>query len=169
MDKKILDKAIRNAIKLGDKNEVVNLIEDNPLSLYTCTPFGTWLHVAAAHGKLEIIKYLVEIGIDINIRSGTFCTNALERAATKGHLSIVKYLISKNIVIDTSEPDRNPLFAAIYGGHLDTIKFLVEHVDISIKYSGENMKDIDAYTFAIERGQTEVAEHLKTLLNEKNT
>lgn len=38
---------------------------------------------------------------------------------------------------------------------------LVEkRVDISIKYSGSSMKDMDAYAFAMERGETAIAEYL---------
>ncbi|KMN45578.1 ankyrin repeat domain-containing protein [Bacillus sp. LK2] len=168
MDEKILNKAIRNAIKIGDINEVKRLIGDNPESLHSMTPFGTWLHVAAAHGHLEIVEYLINAGIDINAQGGTFSTNALERATTKGHLEIAEYLISRNVGIDISEPDRNPLFAAIYGGHLEIVKLLVENnIDISIKYSGDTMKDMGAYEFAIERGQTEIAEYLKRKMDEK--
>ena len=48
------------------------------------------------------------------------------------------------------------------------VKLLVEnHINISITYSGENMKEMDAYEFAIERGQIEIAEYLKRRLNEK--
>ncbi|PEM68441.1 hypothetical protein CN613_14910 [Bacillus pseudomycoides] len=123
---------------------------------------------AATHGYIEIIEYLIHAGIDIHAQGGTFSTNALERAATKGHLEIAEYLINHNIEIDTSEPDRNPLFAAIYGGHFEIVKLLVEYnIDISIKYSGDNMKDMDAYAFAIERGQTEIAEYLKRKMDEK--
>ncbi|CAK6477540.1 hypothetical protein MHB45_18630 [Peribacillus sp. FSL K6-5616] len=43
MDEKSLNKTIRNAIKLGDINEVKRLIGDNPETLHTMTPFGTWL------------------------------------------------------------------------------------------------------------------------------
>ncbi|WP_230162856.1 ankyrin repeat domain-containing protein, partial [Peribacillus simplex] len=126
------------------------------------------LHIAAAFGQLEIIEYLINIGIDTNAQGGTFSTNALERAATKGHLDIAEYLINQNVEIDTCEPDRNPLFAAIYGGHFEIVKLLVENnIDITIKYSGDNMKDMDAYAFAIERGQTEIAEYLKQRMDVK--
>ncbi|SFK11673.1 ankyrin repeat domain-containing protein, partial [Bacillus sp. 71mf] len=116
----------------------------------------------------KIIEYLINAGIDIHAQGGTFSTNALERAATKGHLDIVEYLVNHDIEIDTSEPDRNPLFAAIYGGHFEIIKLLVENnIDISIKYSGDNMRDMDAYAFAVERGQAEIAEYLTRKMNEK--
>lgn len=168
MDKTQIAKEIRGAIKNGKLDTLRDLLEKEPELLTWITPFGTWLHVAAAHGQLEIIEYLVNVGLDINAPGGTFSTNALERAATKGHLDIAEYLINHNVEIDTSEPDRNPLFAAIYGGHFEIVKLLVENkVDISIKYSGDNMKDMDAYAFSIERGQTEIAEYLKQKADER--
>jgi ankyrin repeat protein len=162
MDKTQIAKGIRDAIKSGKLDTVIDLLEKEPEMVTWMTPFGTWLHIAAAYGHLEIIEYLINAGIDTNAQGGTSSANALERAATKGHLDIAEYLINQNIEIDTSEPDRNPLFAAIYGGHFEIFKLLVEkNIDISIKYSGDNMKDMDAYEFAIERGQTEIAEYLK--------
>lgn len=70
--------------------------------------------------------------------------------------------------MDTSEPDRSPLFAAIYSSHFEIVKLLVMNgIDITIKYSGNNMKDMDAYTFAVERGEMKIADYLKRNLNEK--
>jgi ankyrin repeat protein len=168
MDKTQIAKDIRGAIKSGQLDTLKDLLEKEPEMLTWVTPFGTWLHIAAAHGHLEIIEYLINAGIDTNAQGGTFSTNALERAATKGHLDIVEYLINQNVKIDTSEPDRNPLFAAIYGGHLDIVKYLVQNgIDITVKYTGDTMKDMGAYEFAIERGQIEIAEYLKQKIDEK--
>lgn len=163
MDKTKTAKDIRSGIKNGKLGIVRDLLEKEPEMLTWMTPFGSWLHIAAAHGHLEIIEYLINAGIDVNAQGGTFSTNALERAASKGYLDIVEYLINKSVEIDTSEPDRNPLFAAIYGGHFEIVKLLVENniIDITIKYSGESMKEMNAHAFAIERGQTKIAEYLK--------
>lgn len=167
MDKIQIAKDIRNAIKIGRIDILKDLFAKNPEMLDWMSVFGTWLHVASAHGKLEIVEYLINAGIDINVQGGPSSTNALERAATKGYLEIVKYLINCSIVIDTSKPERSPLFAAIYGGHLEIVKLLVKNnIDITIKYSGESMKDMGAYEFAIERGQLEIAEYLKQKLSE---
>ena len=168
MDKKQLAKDIRSAIKSGKLDTLRDLLEKEPEMLTWMTPFGTWLHVAAAHGHLEIVGYLINAGIDINAKGGTFSTNALERATAKGHLDIANYLIRENVEIDISEPDRNPLFAAIYGGHMNIVKLLVENnINIFIKYTGETMKDMDAYAFAVERGQKEIADYLKQKMTEK--
>ncbi|MFB0844494.1 ankyrin repeat domain-containing protein [Paenibacillus oleatilyticus] len=98
MDKTQIAKDIRGAIKCVQLDTLRDLLEKNPEMLEWMTPFGTWLHVASAHGHLEIVKLLVE-----------------------------------------------------------------NNIDISIKYSGDNMKDMDAYAFAIERGKTEITEYLSKI------
>ena len=63
--------------------------------------------------------------------------------------------------MDTSDPRFNPLFAAIYGGHFDIAKVLIEKgIDTKVKYSGSCMKDMNARAFATERGETEIAQLL---------
>ncbi|PDZ43326.1 ankyrin repeat domain-containing protein [Bacillus wiedmannii] len=167
MDKIQFAKRIRDSIKSGQLNTLKDLLEREPKMLEYVTPFGTWLHVATAHGQLEIIEYLINSGINIHAKCGTFSTNVLERAATKGHLHIAEYFVKHQVEMDTSEPDRNPLFAAIYSGHFEIVKLLVMNgIDITIKYSGNNMKEMDAYTFAVERGEMEIAEYVKRKLNE---
>ncbi|MED0965580.1 ankyrin repeat domain-containing protein [Bacillus paramycoides] len=168
MDKTQIAKIMRDSIKSGQLGMLRDLLGKEPEMLSYVTPFGTWLHVATAHGHLEIIEYLINSGIDIHAKVGTFSTNALERAATKGYLHIAEYLIKHHVEMDTSGPDRNPLFAAIYSGHFEIVKLLVMNgIDMTIKYSGNNMKDMDAYTYAIERGEMKIAEYLKRRLNER--
>ncbi|MFJ5770999.1 ankyrin repeat domain-containing protein [Psychrobacillus sp. NPDC093180] len=168
MAEKSLNKAIRNAIKLGDMNEVNRLIGDNPESLHSMTPFGTWLHVATKNGHLEIVQYLIQRGIDIDARGGTFDASALNLAAGSGYIEIVKYLIERGAELDVSLAKRNPLFGAIYNGHKEVVELLVEkEIDIAIRYTGENIKDMNVYEYAKEFGQTEIAEYLKRKMDEK--
>ncbi|PFD27833.1 hypothetical protein CN285_30200 [Bacillus cereus] len=168
MDEKSLNKAIRNAIKIGDINKVKQLIGNDKEILNTMTTFGTWLHVAAKKGHLEMVEYLINKGIDIDVRGGTFDASALNLAAGAGHLEIVKYLIEAGTELDVSLAKRNPLFGAIYGGHKEVAEFLIEKgIDISIRYTGENIKNMNAYEYAREFGQTEIAEYLKQKMDEK--
>ncbi len=162
MDQTNLIKAIRNAIRQGDINGVKAIIESYPESLKAITAFGTWLHVAASMGQIDILKYLIQSGLDPNTEAGTFNAGAINRAAREGHYNIVEYLISCGAKLDTSEPDRNPMFAAIYGGHKDVVQLLIDNgINSAIRYTGEFMHNMDAYDFAVERGQTEIAEMLK--------
>ncbi|MFE4243466.1 ankyrin repeat domain-containing protein [Peribacillus butanolivorans] len=168
MDKKSVNKAIRNAIKLGDMNEVIQLIGDDKEILSTMTSFGTWLHVATKKGHLEMVEYLINKGIDIDARGDIFDASPLRLAAGAGHLKIVKYLIEAGAELDVTLAKRNPLFGAIYGGHKEVVEFLVEKgIDISIRYTGESIKNMDAYEYAREFGQIEIAEYLKQKMDEK--
>ncbi len=169
MDKKSVNKAIRKAIKRGDINEVKQLIGNDKEILNTMTPFGTWLHVAAKKGHLGIVEYLIHKGIDVNTKGDIFDASSLRLAAGAGHLEIVKYLIEAGAELDVSLAKRNPLFGAIYGGHKDVVEFLVEKgIDISIRYTGESTKNMNAYEYAREFGQTEIAEYLIQKMDEKN-
>lgn len=166
MDKMII-KGIRNAIKQGDANSLRNLINEHPEALNEMTPFGTWLHVAAKRGLLEIVEYLVEKGLDVNTNGGTFDASALNVASLGGDIETVKYLIGQGAVLDVSLAKRNPLFSVIQGGHMDVARCLVENrIGITVKYNTENLNDIGAYEFAVEYGQTEIANYLKEKLEQ---
>ncbi|OFD44220.1 hypothetical protein BWGOE3_32350 [Bacillus mycoides] len=168
MEDKRINKTIRNAIKLGDINEVKRVIGDNPEFLHLMTPFGTWLHVAAKKGHFGIVEYLIHKGIGINTKGGTFDASALNLAAGAGHLEIVKYLVESGAELDVSLAKRNPLFGAIYDGHKEVVEFLVEKgIDISIRYTGENIKNMNAYEYAEEFGQTEIATYIKRKMDKR--
>jgi len=166
MDKKQIFKDMQIAIRENSSHKISQIINEENNALEMNTPFGTWLHIAASKGNLEVVKKFVELGININKKGGTFNGTAIERAASEGHIEIVKYLISCGAELDTSEPEGNPLFAAIQGGHLEIVKLLIQSgIDATIKYTGENMNNMDALAFAVEQGQEEIANLLKTNLS----
>ncbi|MCE4091948.1 ankyrin repeat domain-containing protein [Priestia megaterium] len=168
MEKNSVNKAIRNAIKRGNINSVKELIGKDKKILHTMTPFGSWLHIAAKKGQMEIVEYLVHKGINVNIKGDIFDASPLRVAAGEGHVEIVQYLIQSGAELDVSLAKRNPLFSAIYGGHKEIVEYLVNQgIDISVQYTGENIEDMDAYRYAKEFGQTEIADYLKQKLNEK--
>ncbi|MFI8707950.1 suppressor of fused domain protein [Bacillus sp. NPDC077411] len=165
MDKIQTSKEIRSAIKSGNLEKVVELIDSNVQVLNMITPFGTWLHVAASRGELDIVKKLIELGIDINTLGGTYEGGALNEAASEGHINVVKYLLACGADLDISDPIRNPLFGAISNGYPDIAKLLIESgIDVNVKYTGESMKAMDALAFAKEQGQGEI---VKLLENQK--
>ncbi len=161
MDKNKI-KEIRQAIKQGNIDAVKSILEENPDMLDVETPFGTWLQMASAQGKIDIVKYLLERGIDVNKCTGVTDGGAIKDAAFKGHLDIVKLLIQNGAVLDVSTAEKNPLFAAIYNGHFDVVKLLVENgIDITAAYPIGELESCDAYEFARQYGQTEIADYLK--------
>ena len=154
-------KAIRSAIKRGDVHAVVKLIGSDRTLLNMMTTFGTWLHVAASHGQLEIVKRLVEMGADINAYGGIAGGGPLNEAASEGQLEVVRYLLSRGAELDVSEPERNPLFGAIQEGRADIAKLLIDSgIDTHVKYTGENMNGMDALAFAREWGRSDIVDLL---------
>ena len=161
-----LYKAVRKAIKNGELSDVVQLLGDARSRLQMDTPFGSWLHMAAAHGKLDIVRWLVSQGSDVNSIGGMGSNSPLDQAAAKGHVEIVKFLIDSGAMLDTSDSVRNPLFGAIVGGisesHTAVAKLLIDSgIDTKVKYNSETMTDMDALAFAKEWGRTDIVKLLE--------
>jgi len=162
MDDKVTAKEIWEAIKKGNTATVLALIRGDQTRLQMVTPFGTWLHLAAMYGRLEITKSLVGLGLDVNTTGGIFGGGALNEAASEGNSDIVEYLLSRGAELDVSAPERNPLFSAIYGGHINVVRFLLASgIDARVRYDSPSMSNMDALAFAIERGQSEIAALLR--------
>ncbi|KAF8155121.1 ankyrin repeat-containing domain protein [Mycena galopus ATCC 62051] len=81
--------------------------------------------MASSRGDLEMVKYLIEHGADLNINhQGT----ALKCASSHGKLEVVKFLIEHG-----ADPNINdfaygtPLHAASQSGELAIVKYLIEN------------------------------------------
>jgi uncharacterized protein len=135
------------------------LIEKNRSLLLVTTVFGTWLHYAAKHSSLEIVKYLILQGVDVN----THCDNIgssftpIQAAVNSGDVNMVRYLISHGAIIGTSKSSiENILFAATHQGHLEIIQLLIDSgIDVKVKYNSETMKNTDALALAYEYGKSD--------------
>lgn len=165
MDKEIIKeiiKEMRQAIKGGDLIAVKNLLDRYDGLLHVVTTFGTWLHDASTYGQYEVAKYLIECGIDVNINGGVSDCSAITSAAFEGNKDIVELLFLKGAQLDVSSLARNPLFAAIYNGHYEVAKYLIDNgIDITAKYAIGQLDNVDAYEYARQYGQTEIANYLK--------
>jgi ankyrin repeat protein len=163
MDKETLIK-MRKAIKSNDLLLVKDIIENNEGILNEVTPFGTFLHDAVSYGKIDVVKLLIDHGIDVNKKGGTRDAEALTDAAFEGYIDIIKLLVENGAAIDVSTFARNPLFAAIYNNHFEVVKYLVDKgIDTKVTYAIGDIEECDAYEYARQYGRTEIAEYLKAL------
>ena len=157
--------AIRRAIKDGELSKVQQLIGADESRLQMDTPFGSWLHMAATHGKLDIARWLVSRDADVNAIGGIGDHRPLDEAAAEGHVEVARFLIDSGSMLDVSESVRNPLFAAIVGGisdsHTAVAKLLIDSgIDTTKRYP--NLHNMDALEWAREWGRTDVAKLLET-------
>lgn len=82
---------------------------------------------AALYGNLEIIKYLIECGVNFNVK---LVRSALELAiinSSNDSLEIIKLLIKNGAAVNQAALfDKTPLYAAINSGKLEVVRLLIE-------------------------------------------
>ncbi len=155
---------IHRAIKQGNRALVIQLMEEDPSRLHMNTPFGTWLQDAARHGQVEIAKWFIDQGLDVNAFSDSTENRPIELAAAKGHLEMVQLLIDADAYLDVSNSIRNPLLAAIVGDRSESstavAKLLIESgIDTDIIYP--NLGNDDALDRAILWGRSDIADLIR--------
>lgn len=81
---------------------------------------------AAYQGNLELVELLDQKGADIFVQGWSRSKNDLESAADiaayTGHLEVLKYLMKAG-----AEIQQETLFKVVRGGHLNTLKFLIDN------------------------------------------
>lgn len=168
MEDKKKNRAMLFAVKEGRVAKIKSILDDNFGYIHKMTPFGSWLHVAAGAGQLNAARYFIDNGIDINQKGGVAGGNSLNYAAQEGQKEMVCFLLDNGAKFDTTEPERNALFSAIYDGHTEIAKVLVNAgIDTAIKYTGKSMKGMGVLEFAKERGHLDVIEYIESVT--KNT
>ena len=118
----VVYKTIHEAAKQGDLAAVkiclqkgIGVIGVDERDHYDNTP----LMDAAENGQLDVVKYLVDNGANVNTIDKAYRT-PLMLAAEKGHLDVVKYLVDKGAM-----NAQNCAELAAKNGYLDVVEFLV--------------------------------------------
>lgn len=104
---------------------------------------GTAVVYACKNGHLDVVKYLLSLGVDLT----RYYYDGIEFACEKGHLEIVKYFVSIGIEIDY----REPIVVACREGRFEVVKYLVS---IGVFASFEAVAE------SIENGHFEITKHL---------
>ena len=118
-----------HAIRFGDMERLKMVMEQLPSPDAANAKNETAMHIAAANGQLEIVRYLYEeLHADANAAEGLQGTTPLIAAASLGHLNVVHYLIeTAHVPVDqtTSASNRTALHASATLGHLHIVRYLV--------------------------------------------
>jgi ankyrin repeat protein len=88
---------------------------------------ATLLHDAVGHNQLEVAKYLLDKGADVNAVTADGLT-PLHMAAQNGNINIIKLLLERGPRVNALDSKGwTPLDRAKKWGHPDAVKFLKEH------------------------------------------
>ena len=135
---------INDAIQNGDLNAVKSIISSDRNKINSRGVYGNSpLHDAAERGELDIVKYLVSQGANVNAKNN--CGEIpLHSAAESNYIEMAKYLVSKGAYINTrNKYGTTPLHGA--AGHLDIVKYLVSQgADINTRDSDDETPLHDA-------------------------
>ena len=84
--------------------------------------------LAASNGHHKILKQLVESGCDIILANKNGQT-VLHVACSGGHTLVIRYILEQrqDLVYIKDIGWRSPVFYAVSAGHLDIVKYLVDH------------------------------------------
>jgi ankyrin repeat protein len=110
---------------------------DSNLALMDVDGVVSALRLAALHGQLDMVRYLVtELGMDVEIASSSGMTPLLH-AVSNGHLDVVRCLDKEyNADIHTAAPGgRTILRAAILSSDLDMMRLLVKKLGADINHA----------------------------------
>lgn len=127
------------------------------------TPQSGWaaIHISAWNGYVDLLRFLLGQGADINLPGPGGCT-PVALAAQRGHAHLVSILISANCdVTKTANVSGNfnvaPLHLAAQHGHAEAVRLLIDagaSVNAGMICSDSNIKGVTPLHLAVQ------AEHL---------
>lgn len=133
---------------------------------------GNWIYSIGPETSMEVVEYLIEIGLDPHEKAKQEGDNCLTSAARAGREDLVSFLLYLGVQIDTTLSVRNPLFAAVgasigqFGGGEGrsgnpekVIEILLEAgIDPWIEYKSPTMNRLNASGHALTYDMQEIAE-----------
>lgn len=154
-------------IRSGLVRETESILRTHPelVNQHTYFAGGTLLHYAAAESISKVVKLLIDIGFDVNLKGKTYQDSALDSACCNGRLDNVKILLQHGAKIVREQSYSDPLFGAIIGKSPAIVRLLIETgVDPTKRHTLESGVIVDAHDFAVMRGELECASIIASLM-----
>lgn len=123
------ERGIWSAAQYGDFSKVKKLVEIGKNEINQRDSAGyTALHYAARNGHLDVCKYLVMKGAEIDAVTKSGQATALHRACSAGKTEIVKFLLSKKAQVGMRDSDgKTALHRAVENRHKDISDLLTRN------------------------------------------
>ena len=161
-----VEEQMYNAVTKGDLPAFERLLNEHPELFRYPDGRCMWLSDAASAGQLEIVKFLVGRGADVNepadLDSVPSPENVVKRAAARGHVHVVEWLLDQGAELNYTIGDQvrcEALTGAAYRGHLSVVQLLAERGAALNCYWAETTP----LDHAINGGDEEVVQYLRLL------
>ncbi len=105
--------ALRDAIALGETKEIDRIVKSRPSSAAEIINGDAALHYAAYTGRLDAVKQLVALGVDVNIRGGVKQT-PLHSAVATGQEDLARFLLDHGAHVNAKDKDGLTPLAYLY-------------------------------------------------------
>lgn len=152
---------LSTAIDGNDLTAIENIVAKNPRSVNQPdsrkdTRGMAPLHYAAWKGRLEIVKFLLDHGADLNatVRG----QNVLHFAVRSKNIDVVAFLLEQGVDVNSKGfLESSPLMYAAAGNNLKMVQFLLDHgADIQQK----DIRGLTALYDAVRNGSKELIKYL---------
>ncbi|CAH0395611.1 unnamed protein product [Bemisia tabaci] len=145
------------AIKCGNFERAKTLLQQNDIEINVENSDGeTLLHTASEEGNVEVVKFLVDNGADVNARNH----KAAHMAAGETMKNISEFLLAfSGVKLPKSGPDQlTPLHYAAVCGNLEVVDYLIGHgADVNCEATTTGSRPIH---LAAASGRKEIVEAL---------
>jgi len=142
--------------RTGNLSRLRELIESGTNINATDYNGYTALIYAVINNHFDIVEYLVSSNIDINAKNNDGLT-ATYFAVGLNRLNILRYLLDNNNNL-TDDIIYDSVLFAIYNGHLDIVKYLVQDKNVNVNLVNEEGETILMY--AVENNQINIIKYL---------
>ena len=115
------------AVAKNSDVKTLELFMKNGADIHWSSSDGCWtlLHIAAHHGCINVIEFLIEKGLYVNTKNKHDVT-ALHYAALNGNLKIAEILVEHGADIEVKDHNaKTPLSQATLKGHIAIMNFLI--------------------------------------------
>ncbi|MEW5846866.1 MAG: ankyrin repeat domain-containing protein [Bacteroidota bacterium] len=156
-EKKSSDSLVVSFVNENQINKIDSLIKVNGINKTYFDNSHTLLTLALSNSNINLVKYLVERGADVNLVLNT--NTPLIQCALYDLDTIAEYLLSHGAKVDGYSIQRNtPLLYAARLGSLNTLKVLLRY---RANPYFQNFQNYNSLEYALSFGKTEAANILK--------
>ncbi|KAI4266075.1 MAG: hypothetical protein L6R38_008971, partial [Xanthoria sp. 2 TBL-2021] len=119
------------------------------------------LHIAAWFGLPEVLRSLLERGLDVNAQDPAGGQTPLILACLRGHASTTTLLLDHGATVNTrNNAESTALFEAVIGNHAEVVAVLLSNPELNVNEEHLHNAERTPLIFAVKDEYVEIVSHL---------